>query len=114
LAAGLLMGLGVWLHVTEHHEHEHVHDLTAHVHRHVHDEHHCHEHGPDDPAGEPHTHCISMAGWNTPIRTRRTCIMCTGIKPVAPVAISADFIQMSYPVLHGQEYTYECGAVFDV
>lgn len=56
LAAGLLMGLGIWLHVTEHHAHEHVHDLTAHAHPHVHDEHHRHQHGPDDPAGEPHTH----------------------------------------------------------
>src|SRR6516165_997067 len=55
-AAGALMGLGVWLHVTERHEHEHVHELTAHVHSHVHDEHHRHEHGTDDPAGEPHTH----------------------------------------------------------
>jgi drug/metabolite transporter (DMT)-like permease len=55
-AAGALMGLGVWLHVTERHEHEHIHDVTAHVHPHVHDEHHRHEHGPDDPAGEPHTH----------------------------------------------------------
>jgi drug/metabolite transporter (DMT)-like permease len=55
-AAGALMGLGVWFHVTERHEHEHVHELAAHVHSHVHDEHHSHEHGPDDPAGEPHTH----------------------------------------------------------
>jgi drug/metabolite transporter (DMT)-like permease len=55
-AVGALMGLGVWLHVTERHEHEHIHELTAHEHPHVHDEHHRHEHGPDDPAGEPHTH----------------------------------------------------------
>jgi drug/metabolite transporter (DMT)-like permease len=55
-AAGILMGLGVWLHVTERHEHEHIHDVTAHVHPHMHDEHHRHEHAPDDPAGEPHTH----------------------------------------------------------
>jgi drug/metabolite transporter (DMT)-like permease len=56
LAAGALMGLGVWLHVTERHEHEHMHDAMAHVHPHVHDEHHQHEHRPDDPIGEPHTH----------------------------------------------------------
>jgi drug/metabolite transporter (DMT)-like permease len=55
-AAGALMGLGVWLHVTERHEHEHIHDPTAHVHPHVHDEHHRHEHAPSDPPGEPHTH----------------------------------------------------------
>jgi drug/metabolite transporter (DMT)-like permease len=56
LAAGLLMGVGVWLHLTEHHEHEHVHDPMEHAHAHVHDEHHQHEHTPDDPPGEPHTH----------------------------------------------------------
>ncbi len=54
--AGLLMGLGVYLHVTERHEHEHSHEPLAHAHPHVHDEHHQHVHGPDDPVGEPHTH----------------------------------------------------------
>jgi drug/metabolite transporter (DMT)-like permease len=56
LAAGLLMGIGVWLHLTEHHEHEHVHEPMEHAHAHVHDAHHQHEHAPDDPPGEPHTH----------------------------------------------------------
>lgn len=56
LIAGGLMGLGVWLHATEHHEHEHVHEPVVHTHPHVHDEHHRHEHGPGDPPGEPHTH----------------------------------------------------------
>jgi drug/metabolite transporter (DMT)-like permease len=56
LVAGLLMGVGVWLHLTERHEHEHTHERMEHSHRHVHDEHHHHEHGPDDPPGEPHTH----------------------------------------------------------
>jgi drug/metabolite transporter (DMT)-like permease len=56
LAAAALMGFGVWLHVTEHHEHEHVHEATIHAHPHVHDEHHRHNHGPEDPPGEPHTH----------------------------------------------------------
>src|SRR5205809_1391877 len=55
-AAGALMGLGVWLHVTEWHEHEHIHEPASHTHAHVHDEHHQHEHRPDDPLGEPHTH----------------------------------------------------------
>jgi drug/metabolite transporter (DMT)-like permease len=40
LVAGSLMGLGVWLHLTEHHEHRHVHEPLAHAHPHVHDEHH--------------------------------------------------------------------------
>jgi drug/metabolite transporter (DMT)-like permease len=56
IAAGLMMGIGVWLHLTEHHEHEHDHEPMAHTHAHVHDEHHQHEHLPGDPPGEPHTH----------------------------------------------------------
>jgi drug/metabolite transporter (DMT)-like permease len=56
LVAGLLMAIGVWLHLTEHHEHEHVHEPMEHAHPHVHDEHHRHAHMPDDPPGEPHTH----------------------------------------------------------
>jgi drug/metabolite transporter (DMT)-like permease len=55
-AAGLLMGVGVWLHLTEHHEHEHEHEPMEHAHPHMHDAHHQHAHGPDDPPGEPHTH----------------------------------------------------------
>jgi drug/metabolite transporter (DMT)-like permease len=54
LAAGLLMGVGVWLHLTEHHEHEH--EPMEHTHAHVHDAHHRHEHLPHDPPGEPHVH----------------------------------------------------------
>jgi drug/metabolite transporter (DMT)-like permease len=56
VAAGLLMAVGVWLHLTESHEHEHEHELIEHSHPHVHDDHHRHEHSPDDPPGEPHTH----------------------------------------------------------
>lgn len=54
--AAILMGIGVWLHITEAHEHEHLHEAIAHDHAHVHDEHHRHGHGPDDSAGEPHAH----------------------------------------------------------
>ena len=56
LAAGVLMAVGVWLHLSEHHEHAHVHAPMEHEHRHVHDAHHQHEHAPGDPPGEPHTH----------------------------------------------------------
>lgn len=56
LAAGGLMGIGVWLHLTERHAHEHEHAPMEHSHRHVHDAHHRHAHGPDDPPGESHTH----------------------------------------------------------
>jgi drug/metabolite transporter (DMT)-like permease len=55
-AAGCLMGLGIWLHLTERHEHEHSHQPMKHTHSHVHDDHHRHQHGPEDPQGEPHTH----------------------------------------------------------
>ncbi len=55
-AGGALMAAGVVLHLTERHVHPHVHDATTHAHRHVHDAHHAHEHGPNDPAGEPHAH----------------------------------------------------------
>ena len=56
LAAGVLMGIGVWLHLTEDHQHEHLHLPMEHSHLHTHDTHHQHAHGPDDPAGEPHAH----------------------------------------------------------
>jgi drug/metabolite transporter (DMT)-like permease len=55
-AAGILMGVGVWLHLAERHGHEHVHESMEHEHRHVHDEHHRHAHERGDPPGEPHTH----------------------------------------------------------
>jgi drug/metabolite transporter (DMT)-like permease len=54
--AGVLMSIGLWLHLTERHEHEHEHLPMEHTHSHVHDAHHQHEHGPGDPPGEPHTH----------------------------------------------------------
>lgn len=46
LIAGVLMALGTWLHLTEHHEHEHTHVEMGHDHEHVHDEHHLHDHVP--------------------------------------------------------------------
>jgi drug/metabolite transporter (DMT)-like permease len=55
MAAGL-MGLGVWLHLTERHEHKHAHQPLTHTHSHLHDEHHRHQHNSEDPTGEPHTH----------------------------------------------------------
>lgn len=56
VAAGTLMAVGVWLHVTERHAHAHTHHRMVHAHSHRHDEHHRHAHGPQDPPGEPHTH----------------------------------------------------------
>lgn len=55
LAAGL-MGIGIWLHLTERHEHEHAHEPLFHTHAHSHDEHHQHEHDVEWDGAEPHTH----------------------------------------------------------
>lgn len=52
--AGLLMGGGLWLHLSERHEHDHQHDVLAHDHSHMHDEHHQHKH--DEAVTEPHSH----------------------------------------------------------
>lgn len=54
--AAALMGWGVWLHLTEHHEHDHVHEPMTHAHRHVHDEHHRHDHDFEWNGDEPHEH----------------------------------------------------------
>ena len=57
--AALLMGAGVWLHLTERHEHRHSHEAMDHAHEHVHgagDEHHEHAHVPPVPAGTRHAH----------------------------------------------------------
>lgn len=54
--AAVLMGAGVWLHLTERHDHEHHHDALEHTHAHIHDEHHQHPHAPGTPPGEPHSH----------------------------------------------------------
>lgn len=56
VVAGVLMGFGVYLHLTERHAHEHAHEPIEHEHRHAHDIHHRHDHAADDPAGEPHSH----------------------------------------------------------
>ena len=59
-AAGL-MALGVWLHLTERHEHEHAHDELAHSHEHAHDAHHQHMHEPAWDGREPHVHAHQHA-----------------------------------------------------
>lgn len=56
--AAVLMGLGVWLHLTEHHAHEHLHQELVHEHEHSHDEHHQHTHefGGDGNGRHSHRH----------------------------------------------------------
>ncbi len=56
VTAGVLMGIGVYIHLSEVHEHEHVHEPMEHDHLHVHDEHHQHVHAEGDPPGEPQSH----------------------------------------------------------
>jgi drug/metabolite transporter (DMT)-like permease len=56
VSAGLLMAIGVWLHLTERHEHEHTHEVLEHAHEHIHDEHHQHEHDYMFPPGGKHRH----------------------------------------------------------
>ncbi len=54
LIAGALMGVGLWLHLSERHAHEHRHDTLEHEHIHVHDVHHRHVH--ETAVTEPHSH----------------------------------------------------------
>jgi drug/metabolite transporter (DMT)-like permease len=56
VVAAALMGLGIWLHLSERHEHEHFHPAMVHEHRHVHDTHHQHDHPPGVDPREPHSH----------------------------------------------------------
>ena len=67
--AGVLMAIGVALHLTERHEHEHQHEAIEHEHEHVHapdNLHHDHAHDPGVPNGTRHSH----AHRHDPIRHR--------------------------------------------
>ncbi|MGH8137072.1 MAG: EamA family transporter [Steroidobacteraceae bacterium] len=54
--SALLMGIGVWLHLTERHDHEHRHEVATHSHIHTHDLHHQHQHNFPWDGAEPHLH----------------------------------------------------------
>lgn len=59
LAAGVLMAIGVALHLSERHVHRHVHEALEHTHEHVHgagDVHHDHVHQPPVEPGTRHSH----------------------------------------------------------
>lgn len=56
IVAGILMALGVWLHLTERHEHPHEHVAMVHEHEHVHDEHHQHHHQDGLSSDSSHSH----------------------------------------------------------
>ena len=51
-----LMGLGVWLHLSERHAHAHTHTPLLHSHPHVHDAHHQHTHDVAWEGQAPHVH----------------------------------------------------------
>lgn len=56
VVAAILMGIGLWLHVTETHDHFHTHEPDEHEHEHSHDEHHRHDHGDGEDVSATHTH----------------------------------------------------------
>jgi hypothetical protein len=56
IVAATLMGLGVWVHLTERHVHGHENPAVEHEHEHTHDEHHDHVHEPPVPPGVSHRH----------------------------------------------------------
>jgi Ni/Co efflux regulator RcnB len=55
-AAGALMAVGAWLHLTERHLHRHTHEPVAHDHEHEHDVHHRHAHDEPVVDGTRHSH----------------------------------------------------------
>jgi Ni/Co efflux regulator RcnB len=55
-AAGALMAVGVWLHLSERHLHRHTHEPVAHDHEHEHDVHHRHAHDEPVVDGTRHSH----------------------------------------------------------
>ena len=59
--AALLMGVGVWLHLTEKHEHEHAHEPLEHEHPHTHDAHHQHTHDFEWSGTGEHVHAHKHA-----------------------------------------------------
>ena len=59
--AAALFALGVYLHASEHHEHEHTHAPVEHDHPHRHDDGH-HEHVHDPPVAGEHSHAHRHGG----------------------------------------------------
>jgi drug/metabolite transporter (DMT)-like permease len=64
LSGAVLMGIGVWLHLTECHDHEHRHGTVDHDHSHVHDEHHLHH--DDDLIRDHGAHCHLHTHYGVP------------------------------------------------
>lgn len=54
MVAAMFMASGVWLHLTEQHDHFHTHEIVEHEHKHTHDDHH--PHAQREAVIGPHTH----------------------------------------------------------
>lgn len=54
--SALLMALGIWLHISEKHQHAHHHDPLLHTHSHRHDAHHRHTHDFPWDENQAHSH----------------------------------------------------------
>jgi len=59
LPVAALMVAGVWMSITERHEHAHIHETIEHTHQHGHDGDHTHSHPDEVTASGPHVHAHS-------------------------------------------------------
>ena len=67
--AVVLMGLGVWLHLTENHQHLHTHVALVHTHEHNHAHNHAHTHAHSQSNDdEHHDHVYVHAGVDAPAK----------------------------------------------
>jgi len=116
LAAAALMGVGVWLHLTERHEHLHLHETIRHSHSHSHDAHHSHDHVDSDPQGEPHTHAHVHSALGHQHRTRRTCITLTDTGSSLIFRLlnpASKFVRVRMPISSLHQQRYEQAALQD-
>lgn len=77
LGAAVLMAVGVWLHLSEHHEHLHRHDPVTHAHEHSHDDSRVPARGLHTGSPKPAPYHSSTGrgadvGQRTPSRVHRT------------------------------------------
>ncbi len=56
VVASVIMVVGIFLLLSEHHSHLHIHEEMEHDHRHAHSDDHRHEHAPQEESSEPHAH----------------------------------------------------------
>ena len=56
MVAAVFMAVGVWLHLTEQHDHFHTHEIVEHEHEHMHDDHHPHMHSEAVTGAHTHRH----------------------------------------------------------